>query len=339
MKRKTKRLLIEFISVMIIMLILLIIILPKFLDAQSINTPKCIPDPVFRALLEDALGVQPGEVVSRRQAAQLTELQLDPNRYFYNQSQLLSKTAQGASSKILMEKLEQRFKEGFVIYDLTGIKYFKNLKQLNLSGNRIEHFNLPTMPSLKSLNCSRNPLKNLDISNNPQLEILLCAYNQLASLDVSNNRELRHLDCSDNKLKILDISQNPLIYELECKNNSLTSIAFASNSDLLRLDIFANQMKSINLANLSNLETLDIANNFFTRIPDISNLKKLKAINLEYNLLKQDTFPQIDQLIKRFSGPWIILNSKVSYGILYQNQEDGRFVDGVFVDAKPISEN
>ncbi len=336
MKRKTKCLLIEFISVMIIMVILSVVILPKFLDAQSINTPKCIPDPSFRFLLESALGVQPGDVISRRQAAQITELKLDPGEYFHKQIRLLETNSQKSSFKLNPAKLGQ-FMEKISIKDLTGLEYFNNIKQLNINGNRIDHLNLPPIPSLKSLNCHNCQLKTLNLSNNPQLEILLCSNNQLTSLDISNNLELRHLNCSDNKLKKLDLSQNPLIYALECRSNRLIAIDFAANSDLLKLDISYNQLASIDLTTPSRLENLNISHNLFKQIPDISNQKQLKAINLEFNYLKQDSLPQINQLIQRFSGSWKILNSKVSYGILYQEQIKGRFVDGVFVDAESIS--
>lgn len=67
------------------------------------------------------------------------------------------------------------------ISDLTGIKYFPNLKELY---------------------CNGGDLANLDVSQNTKLTNLYCYNNQLTSLDVSENTKLTELDCSDNKRQI-----------------------------------------------------------------------------------------------------------------------------------------
>lgn len=67
------------------------------------------------------------------------------------------------------------------ISDLTGIKYFPNLKELY---------------------CNGGDLANLDVSQNTKLTNLYCYNNQLTSLDVSENTKLTELDCSGNKRQI-----------------------------------------------------------------------------------------------------------------------------------------
>ena len=67
------------------------------------------------------------------------------------------------------------------ISDLTGIKYFPNLKELY---------------------CNGGDLANLDVSQNTKLTNLYCYNNQLTSLNVSENTKLTELDCSGNKRQI-----------------------------------------------------------------------------------------------------------------------------------------
>jgi Leucine-rich repeat (LRR) protein len=65
------------------------------------------------------------------------------------------------------------------IKDLTGIKYFSVLTELD---------------------CYYNSLKSLDISYNNALTSLNCGYNSLKSLDVSKNTLLTELDCYGNQI-------------------------------------------------------------------------------------------------------------------------------------------
>ena len=100
------------------------------------------------------------------------------------------------------------------ISDLTGIKYFPNLKELY---------------------CNGGDLANLDVSQNTKLTNLYCYNNQLTSLDVSENTKLTELDCSDNQLANLDVSENPELTYLKCDNNQLTSLNLSSNTALTQV--------------------------------------------------------------------------------------------------------
>ena len=87
---------------------------------------------------------------------------------------------------ILSQTERERVKTIFLdnagnISDLTGIKYF---------------------PKLENLNCALNLLTSLDVSNNPALTSLNCNYNQLTGLDLSKNTALTKLNCAGNKRQI-----------------------------------------------------------------------------------------------------------------------------------------
>ncbi len=89
------------------------------------------------------------------------------------------------------------------ISDLTGIKLF---------------------PALQDLNCSGNKLSKLDVSKNRKLTQLDCEYNQLTELDVSMNKRLGILQCTDNLLTELNLSTNFKLYKLKCTGNSFTYV-------------------------------------------------------------------------------------------------------------------
>ena len=100
------------------------------------------------------------------------------------------------------------------ISDLTGIKYFPNLKELY---------------------CNGGDLANLDVSQNTKLTNLYCYNNQLTSLDVSENTKLTYLKCGSNQLTRLDLHVNTALETLICDNNQLTSLNLSSNTALTQV--------------------------------------------------------------------------------------------------------
>ena len=92
------------------------------------------------------------------------------------------------------------------ISDLTGIKYFTALTNLNCNKNKLTSLDLSDCTALTSLHCYNNQLTSLDVSGCTELETLMCYNNQLTSLDVSNNTALGWLYCHENQLTSLDVS-------------------------------------------------------------------------------------------------------------------------------------
>ena len=93
------------------------------------------------------------------------------------------------------------------ISDMTEIKYFTNLKELDCSSNQLSQLDVSNNTLLTYLDCSSNNLTQL-VLNNTQLTHLFCYGNQLTQLDVSNNTQLTSLDCYGNQLSQLDVSNN-----------------------------------------------------------------------------------------------------------------------------------
>ena len=134
------------------------------------------------------------------------------------------------------------------ISDLTGIKYFPNLKELYCNGGDLANLDVSQNTKLTNLYCYNNQLTSLDVSENTKLTELDCSDNQLTSLDVSENTKLTELDCSDNQLANLDVSENPELTYLKCGSNQLTRLDLHVNTALETLICDNNQLTSLNLS-------------------------------------------------------------------------------------------
>lgn len=121
------------------------------------------------------------------------------------------------------------------ISDLTGIKYFPNLKELYCNGGDLANLDVSQNTKLTNLYCYNNQLTSLDVSENTKLTELDCSDNQLANLDVSENPELTYLKCRSNQLTRLDLHVNTALETLICDNNQLTSLNLSSNTALTQV--------------------------------------------------------------------------------------------------------
>ena len=147
------------------------------------------------------------------------------------------------------------------ISDLTGIKYFPNLKELNCALNLLTSLDVSNNPALTFLNCNYNQLTNLDLSKNTALTILGCFGNKLTSLDVSKNTALTSLYCDSNQLTGLDLSGNANLTRLICSSNLLTSLDVSNNPALTYLNCNSNQLTSLDLSKNTALTILDCSGN------------------------------------------------------------------------------
>ncbi|WP_430466518.1 T9SS type A sorting domain-containing protein [Winogradskyella ouciana] len=158
------------------------------------------------------------------------------------------------------------------ISDLTGIRDFKSLIELDCSGNFLDALDVSDMIYLERLNCSSNYLLTNDINNingllnttgTIALTELYCAGNNLADLDTSLNTNLEVLDCADNNLDILNVSGNTMLKELNCSNNNLTALNVSDNAVLEVLNCNSNV--------LNNLTTSTVSNNTLISLSCVSN--------------------------------------------------------------------
>ena len=118
------------------------------------------------------------------------------------------------------------------IESLKGIEYFKKLKILDCSYNKITKLDTSSNSDLEHLTCNRNQLTQLIVSGNNELTSLSCGDNQLTALEVSSNLNLTLLSCRNNQLTSLDLSNNDKLMSLDCDNNQLTFLDLGNNVKL-----------------------------------------------------------------------------------------------------------
>ena len=170
------------------------------------------------------------------------------------------------------------------ISNLTGIKYFTALTNLNCNKNKLTSLDVSDCTALTYLDCSDNQLTSLDVSKNTELGWLNCSENQLRSLDVSKNTALGSLYCSGNRLTSLDLSQNTNLKSLYCSENQLTSLDVSKNMNLYTLACSDNQLTSLDLSQNTNLNQLYCSGNRLTSL-DVSKNTALGSLYCSGNRL------------------------------------------------------
>ncbi|MDK2802424.1 MAG: hypothetical protein KFW09_03505 [Oscillospiraceae bacterium] len=187
--------------------------------------------------------------------------------------------------------------------DITGIEYFKNLKTLNLKGNKFKTVNLFNNSSLENLDLSDNHisvyslsssniLKSLDLSNNDIVSIDVSAMVNLERLDISNNElttidlskltSLFNLNLNTNDIKVLDLSENISLIDVNISNNLIELIDVSKADNINSLNINDNRISSLSLGGKNKMSVLDASNNkleFF----DGTNYTSLTNLNLSSN--------------------------------------------------------
>ena len=191
------------------------------------------------------------------------------------------------------------------ISDMTEIKYFTNLKELDCSCNQLSQLDMSNNTQLTDLDCYNNQLSQLDVSNNTLLTHLYCYDNQLSQLDVSNNTLLTNLDCSLNQLSQLDMSNNTLLTNLDCSYNQLSQLDMSNNTQLTDLYCHWNDLTQLDVSNntqlwdlrchTNQLSQLDVSNN--TLLTDLDcNSNDLSQLDVSNNTLLTDLDCSINQL-------------------------------------------
>jgi Leucine-rich repeat (LRR) protein len=249
---------------------LLLLLICGFSQAQTIN----FSDPVFKAKLLEA------DITNDiAQDADNNNIKIDINsngeieqseallvyRLFYTANPPIrpgiQTTAEHSSQATLVDP----------ITNVTGLSYFTNLRQLDLSNNQIEEIDLSGLSSLQGFNCKNSAVQSLDLSGLTALAYLNCSENELTQLIVSQLGLLQTLICNDNQLTQLFVAGMPTLQYLACYNNTISAIHFGGNPILTYVFCYSNQLTQVDLAGTSavvlhcndnpNLTTIKVKNN------------------------------------------------------------------------------
>jgi Leucine-rich repeat (LRR) protein len=134
------------------------------------------------------------------------------------------------------------------------IIYFKNLKYLSLTINKITEFEIDGFPNLEELYIARNNLTKFHISNLPSLTELAVGRNNLTEVQIINCPKIESLNLMDNKLEVIDVSQFKSLKYLTIDNNKLKTLDLSYNPDLIQFNIRLNLIKTIDITNNSKLK-------------------------------------------------------------------------------------
>jgi hypothetical protein len=263
MKRRTRKLILEATIVAIILVTLTILIIPNFIAAQSINTPKHFPDPNFRRAVEKQMGVGPNGPFTAEEASKIK------------------------GSFYCLDKF---------IKDMTGIEYFPSLNHLDCQANQIEKLDLSKNRDLLVLHCGYNKIKEINVSQNFLLEEIICPDNQLNLIDVSHNINLKSLNIMKNYMEELDISHNEKLTSLMCTSNNLNNIDLINNQLLINLDCGSNNISKLNLTTNLFLRNLSCYKNQLTKL-DLRGNKKIKSLDCRSNQITDILLPNKSDLL------------------------------------------
>lgn len=255
-----------------------------------------IPDPELRSVLNEILGQDSHEKISKVQLAQI-------------------------------EKIESKNRN---ISNLDGLQYCTNLSLLNLNGNQISDISsLSNLINLKYLYLERNQISDIrPLSNLTNLSILNLNGNRISDIrPLINLIGLNDLYLRGNQ--IVDTSSLGNLTNLNVLNltkNKINDISFLSNLTTLNgLYLNGNQISDISsVSNLINLKYLYLDEN---QISDISPMKKLtkligtrlgnQKIKLEKTTLNS-TRVEIENKIKNLNGKIV--------GDVYDINNNGKYI-------------
>lgn len=223
---------------------------PIPLDDVNINTPENFPDPNFRRVAEEAVGVGPNEPFTERQASFVGVINCQEKG----------------------------------IKSMHGLEYFKNLIDLICNGNQLTSLDVTHNPMLTQIICYNNQLISLDVQQNPGLQSLDCCDNKLTYLDVTQNLGLQYLRCFNNQLTSLDVTHNPVLQFLGCSNNPLTRLEVTFNIELRYLGCGENQLTNLDVTKNPGLQILGCAQNQLTSL-DVTQNPELQILGCENNQL------------------------------------------------------
>lgn len=172
------------------------------------------------------------------------------------------------------------------IYDATGIEYFTNITELNLSGHiTINKIDVSANVKLTTVNLKNNKLTGVfDASNLINLTNLELTDNKLEDIIFPQNPKIKFLYVNNNPLTKIDLSSFTDLQRLTLVNNGLTELIFGNNTELVNANINGNKLTSVSLKGLAKLNWFSAESNQLTNII-FNNNPLLKTIIAKSNLL------------------------------------------------------
>lgn len=177
------------------------------------------------------------------------------------------------------------------IYDATGVEYFTNITELNLSGHAsFAKIDVSKNTKLTTVNLKNNKLIGVfDASNLVNLTNLELTDNKLEDIIFPQNPKIKFLYVNNNLLTKVDLSSFSSLQRLTLVNSGLTELIFGNNPELTNANINNNNLSEVSLKGLVKLNWFSAESNQLTNILFEDN-PLLKTINVKNNLLTSFDF-------------------------------------------------
>lgn len=175
------------------------------------------------------------------------------------------------------------------------ISMLKNLKHLDLRGNRLGKAKIEDLPKLEYLNLERNYLSEIQLLELPKLDFLNLHENRFSEIEISNLPSLKTLRLSKNRLRSCEIHDLPELTDLYLDFNQLTSIKLYNLPKLKTLNLDCNKLTHLQPQNLPSLENLKAEHNHLSYI-ELCYLPALKQAQLGYNFIEEIILKQLPNL-------------------------------------------
>ena len=288
--------------------------MPGILETAEPSDPDAlvdIPDAVLRRALEEELGKEEGEPITRGDMADLRRLPL--------------------------EDVDQLTSSGLGIADLTGLEHATNLEHLFLSDNAVvDLMPIGNLPSLRVLYLDGNevsdiaPLAGLPVwalslsnTNVEDLSPLADISFWWLALDGNSIRDLSPLRTSPlhfflTNNSISDISaigrmrNTDQLHELRLSGNSIRSLApLAGLPRLAHVFLNDNQVDSLAGLNFERLDELHLRNNNVRDLSPLLASEALLMVDVRRNPLEDDALTVLETLRER--GVTVLAGESVPY--------------------------
>lgn len=175
-----------------------------------------------------------------------------------------------------------------IISDLTGIEYFSQLSVLEVSGHRIQNFDISGNPNLEILELNDcDQLKSIDLSSSVNLNyVRLDHLPKLEKMLWPEEKDLSGISLEDVPvIKNIDQSGNENLSSFSCKKQTFDSLIFDGCTKLTELYVTDSGLKTLSLDGCTSLKNIDCSDNALTHL-DVSGMRQLQKLECRRNQLE-----------------------------------------------------
>ncbi|MFZ0595886.1 MAG: T9SS type A sorting domain-containing protein [Flavobacterium sp.] len=185
--------------------------------------------------------------------------------------------------------------QGGSIKNLTGIKEFVSLQELNLNYQQLSSLDLSGMTTLLNVQLYANDLKNINLSGLSNLQSLSCGSNELTTLDLTGLTNLTYLGCGQNSLTSLNLTGLTKLETLQCNENVIKSLDVSGLINLITLNFGYNQLTSVDLSGLTKLNEVGAYQNKLSelKLNGLTSLVNLYCNNNNLTVLDVSNKPHL----------------------------------------------